>query len=175
MRGSPFGKETLVVTNLSIPENDHDLMQLVCEISERYFFAPFCHMCRYNNRLRTSGGRYLLKSHDLEFNLRYAKAYGMPELVATIKHELCHYHLHLSGRGYRHGDRDFMQLLQKVGGARYARPIQLRSRQTPRYEYVCTDCLQTYMRQRRIDTSQYVCGKCHGKLLLKKDHFVNEG
>ena len=29
----------------------------------------------------------------------------MEELIGIIKHELCHYHLHLEGKGYQHRDR----------------------------------------------------------------------
>ena len=40
----------------------------------------------------------------------------MEELIGIIKHELCHYHLHLEGKGYQHRDKDFKELLKKVGG-----------------------------------------------------------
>lgn len=42
-----------------------------------------------------------------------------------IKHELCHYHLHLRGMGYKHRDADFKTLLAQVGGVVIAGPYLL--------------------------------------------------
>ena len=47
----------------------------------------------------------------------------MEELIRIIKHELCHYHLHLEGKGYKHRDQDFKELLQKVGASRFCSPL----------------------------------------------------
>ena len=47
----------------------------------------------------------------------------MEELIGIIKHELCHYHLHIEGKGYQHRDRDFKQLLQKVDAPRFCSPL----------------------------------------------------
>ena len=38
----------------------------------------------------------------------------MDELISIIKHELCHYHLHQEGKGYKHRDQDFKDLLKKL-------------------------------------------------------------
>ncbi len=53
------------------------------------------HCAYFNKRLRTTGGRYLLKSHDIEINSKQYEHYGEDAVVKIILHELCHYHLHL--------------------------------------------------------------------------------
>jgi SprT-like protein len=149
---------------LRSPETDSDLLALVREVSLRDFGRPFRHKCRFNSRLRTSGGRYLLASHDLEFNPSIARVYGFEELLGVIRHELCHYHLHLMGQGYRHGDREFQELLAKVGGARYARAVQPPRLHARRHVYVCRGCGHIYRRARPVDTVRFVCGACRGRL-----------
>lgn len=137
-----------------------ELQALVEKVSRVYFHRPFRHQAVINRRLRTIGGRYLLASHNLEFNYRYLN--NREQLVGIIKHELCHYHLHLLHRGFRHRDRDFKVLLAQVGGLRYAPALP----RTFCYRYVCTKCGRVYLRQRRLNTRRYVCGRCHGRLEL---------
>ena len=48
---------------------------------------------------------------------------GEKELIGIIKHELCHYHLHLEGKGYQHQDQEFKKLLKKVGAPRFCTPL----------------------------------------------------
>lgn len=144
---------------------EQQLQALVEELSLRYFKRPFIHRAYFNRRLKTTGGRYLLMSHDIEINEKMLTEHGKATLIGTIKHELCHYHLHLTGQGYRHRDQDFKQLLHQVGGLRYA-PA---SSKNYRYTYCCQKCGQSYLRQRQIDIKRFVCSRCHGKLrLLKK-------
>lgn len=149
-----------------LPKTEKELYDLVVKISQEDFSRPFMHKCRFNSRLRTSGGRYLLESHDLEFNPRYMNLVGFEGLVGTIRHELCHYHLHLIGRGYRHGDQDFKQLLAKVGAPRYAQSTSLKRILPIRYEYMCKQCKRHYSRRRKLDLERYVCGICKSKLTL---------
>ena len=87
-------------------------------------------------------------------------------MIETIKHELCHYHLHIEKRGYRHQDRDFKELLAAVGGARYCPDTGLRRQVKTIYLYVCTACGQQYPRKRKTDVRKYGCGRCRGKLKL---------
>ncbi|WP_349409239.1 SprT family protein [Pseudalkalibacillus sp. SCS-8] len=145
-----------------------ELQKLVESISLEYFHRPFKHSASFNNRLRTTGGRYLLKSHNLEFNPKQLEVHGMESFIGIIKHELCHYHLHLLKKGYRHRDQDFKQLLQKVGGSRYCQMIPgQRREETIKYLYQCKVCGQTYPRKRKVNIKKYGCGKCRGKLILK--------
>lgn len=103
--------------------DEQEIQRLVEEVSLQYFERPFLHKAVFNNRLRTTGGRYLLKSHNIELNYRYYEVYGEEELVGIIKHELCHYHLHIAGRGYKHRDRDFRELLKKVDAPRFCKQM----------------------------------------------------
>ncbi|RFB28574.1 SprT family protein [Brevibacillus sp. VP] len=148
--------------------NDKELQKLVEEISVHDFAKPFRHNARFNSRLRTTGGRYLLRTHDLEFNPLHLQEHGEEELIGIIKHELCHYHLHLEGKGYRHRDQDFIQLLQQVGGARYCSRLNGQKIVLPyRYQLICTDCGFLYKRKKNINPARYVCGRCRGKLRIE--------
>lgn len=149
---------------------DTELQRLVEEISRTYFTVPFRHRASFNPRLRTTGGRYVLRTHNLEFNPKHYERFGMEELIGIIKHELCHYHLHLAGRGYKHKDADFKQLLRQVGGSRYCQSLEpsVRKRREPRYALTCKTCGMRYLRQRKMDVRKYVCGKCKGKLILEE-------
>ena len=98
-----------------------ELQQLVEKISIESFHLPFRHRAVFNARLRSTGGRYHLSDHHLDFNLKMFKEVDEKTKIGIIKHELCHYHLHLGNKGYRHQDADFKNLLKKkTGGIRYA-------------------------------------------------------
>ena len=145
-----------------------ELQQLVCDISMQYFQKPFQHDAYFNARLRTTGGRYLLSSHHIEINPISYEMFGRSELIGIIKHELCHYHLHLEGKGYQHRDRDFRNLLRKVGAPRHCSTIENSHVQKTIIEYECTKCHLLYRRKKRMNTDKYRCGKCLGKIQLKK-------
>lgn len=153
---------------------DKELTALVKELSDTVFGKPFRHEARFNARLRTTGGRYLLRSHDIEINPASYQEYGAEELIGIIKHELCHYHLHLEGKGYQHRDADFRQLLKETGSPRFCSLVQSKSRRKTvmRYVYACTECGTGYPRKIRMNTARYRCGKCAGPLQLVKERTV---
>ncbi|MBM7655682.1 SprT family protein [Neobacillus cucumis] len=149
-----------------------ELQFLVEKISVEFFGRPFKHTAVFNPRLRSTGGRYLLGTHNIEINKKYLEQLGETELIGIIKHELCHYHLHLEGKGYQHKDQDFKLLLKRVGAPRFCNQLPERKakRKVARILlYQCTDCQQTYQRKRSINTSRYVCGKCRGRLKKIKE------
>ena len=141
--------------------NEHELQQLTQEISRTSFHREFTHKITYNRRLRSSGGRYLLKTGNIEINPLVEQELGLEALIGVIKHELCHYHLHQTGGGYRHKDADFKRLLHQVGGSRFVERMK-----EPNFLYECTACHHRYPRMRKMNTNRYVCGKCRGKLIL---------
>lgn len=141
--------------------NEHELQQLTQEISRTSFHREFTHKITYNKRLRSSGGRYLLKTGNIEINPLVEQELGLEALIGVIKHELCHYHLHQTGGGYRHRDADFKRLLHQVGGSRFVERMK-----EPNFIYECVDCHHRYPRMRKMNTHRYVCGKCRGKLIL---------
>lgn len=144
--------------------SEKQLQLLVEDISLRFFGKPFLHRSYYNARLKTTGGRYHLGSHDIDFNPKVVEKYGLDELIGVIKHELCHYHLHLEKRGYQHKDKEFKQLLAQTGGSRYVQPLI--DKETSYHSYQCQSCGSMIRRKRRINVSRYVCGSCRGKLKL---------
>lgn len=146
---------------------DKELEELVKSISLKYFNKPFKHVAHFNHRLRTTGGRYHLKSHHLDFNPKILEVFGLSVFIDIIKHELCHYHLHLEDRGYRHRDADFRKLLDKVGGLRYTPSIELEEGILLRWTYKCEACKKIYHRKRKFDVQRFVCSHCHGKLRLE--------
>ena len=142
--------------------NDDQLQKLVEIVSLKYFSRPFRHRARFNYRLRSTGGRYYLRSHNLDFNPKMLTEFSKTNLVKVIIHELCHYHLCLAGYSGRHETREFRQLLKAVGGSRYAP----QPKKVQWLEYRCQDCHRIYWRRRRLNLNLYVCGICHGKLTL---------
>ncbi|EUJ30773.1 hypothetical protein MFLO_10264 [Listeria floridensis FSL S10-1187] len=146
-----------------------ELQALMEMVSERYFRKPFRHQARFNARLKTTGGRYLLASHDIEMNPHYLKVFGKVELIEIMKHELCHYHLHLEKRGYKHRDADFRKLLEEVGAPRFCKPLEAAVRL---HEYTCEDCSTHFMRKRRMNPDRYRCGKCGGRIRYRRQREV---
>ncbi|MBM1153119.1 SprT family protein [Enterococcus durans] len=150
-----------------------ELQQLVEKISIESFHLPFRHRAVFNARLRSTGGRYHLSDHHLDFNLKMFKEVDEKTKIGIIKHELCHYHLHLRNKGYRHQDADFKNLLKKTGGIRYAPRVS--TNQVKKIEcYECQNCSALIYRKRKINTERYICGKCHGKLVWKETKNVSE-
>lgn len=136
------------------------LQLYVTQISNQYFNQPFDHVARFNKRLRTTGGRYLLRTHNLEFN---PKMVHLIEFEGIVKHELVHYHLHLQQKGFQHKDATFKALLNEVDGLRYS-PRLVQSQQHV-WHYQCENKHQI-MRRRRFFENNYRCGKCGGKIVF---------
>jgi SprT-like protein len=146
-----------------------ELQEMVERISTRFFHREFLHQARFNPRLRTTGGRYLLFTHDIELNPKQLDWHGTEEFVRIIKHELCHYHLHLQGKGYKHSDPEFKALLNDVGGSKHCKLIPgTKNKESVKHCYECRKCGQRYYRKRRINTGRYACGICKGKLRKKR-------
>lgn len=148
--------------------DDIQLQKLVEEISMQSFGIPFKHQATFNKRLRTTGGRYLLQSGNIEINKKYFDVHGEKELIGIIKHELCHYHLHQNKKGYQHKDQDFKNLAKSVGTPRYCTPLpesEVRKQPTMYHCYRCSKCRFLYKRKKRVNTNRYVCGKCGGRLI----------
>lgn len=145
--------------------NQAELQALVEKTSRDFFGLPFQHEAVFNSRLRTTGGRYHLKSHNLDFNPRILEAFGVEEFLGVIKHELCHYHLHLSDGGFQHKDKEFKQLLAAVGGSRFVKSLSEPQAVKKKLFYQCQGCSQVIYRQRKVNTQRYVCGQCRGKLV----------
>lgn len=152
--------------NSSASLNQKELQKLVESISLAFFARPFTHQVKINRRFKTTGGRYHLDDHHLEINAHFLSERYRAELIGIIKHELCHYHLHLAHRGYRHCDQDFKDLLKEVGGSRYAPDIGLRRKRKFHYLYRCQSCGQIYPRTKRLNLERYRCGRCYGQLIL---------
>ncbi|WP_091742036.1 SprT family protein [Marininema mesophilum] len=146
------------------------LQRWVETISLRDFGKPFRHHAQFNSRLRTTGGRYFLSDHRIEISPRHLQILGREIMDRIIRHELCHYHLHIEGKGYHHRDADFKDLLARVGGLRHTPPLPgIKSkRKGARYVLTCQNCGQEAFRQRKMDPNRYRCGACHGPLSLRE-------
>jgi SprT-like protein len=149
--------------------DNQQLQAWVEKISLQSFGRPFLHKATFNSRLTSTGGRYFTKSHHIDISSKQYELFGEAEVEKIIKHELCHYHLHLLKKGYQHRDRDFKQLLKQVGGTRFCQTVKPQKRTQPhRYRLLCTKCGMAYLRKRRMDPSRYACGRCKGKLVLQE-------
>ena len=74
--------------------NNIELQRLTEQLAIDYFGVEFKHKAYFNHRLRTTGGRYLLRSHHIEINPKQLENFGEQAIIDIIKHELCHYFLH---------------------------------------------------------------------------------
>ncbi|WP_164214640.1 SprT family protein [Virgibacillus sp. YIM 98842] len=147
--------------------NEKALYKIVNDLSWEFFHKPFIHQVKFNSRLRTTGGRYLPHKKTIELNPKYYMEADENEFIGIIKHELCHYHLHIEGKGYKHGDADFKFLLKKTGSPRYCKPLPS-NQLMYKHEYKCKKCGFIYRRIRKVNTKKYGCGKCHGKLAYQE-------
>lgn len=145
------------------PMSEKDLYQLVNHLSLTFFHKPFIDKVQFNSRLRTTGGRYIPGKRIIELNPKYLIEFEKNEFIGIIKHELCHYHLHIEGKGFQHRDKDFKALLAKTGSPRHCKQLPS-EQQRYRYQYECKACKEIYKRKRKVDISKYRCGKCKGKL-----------
>lgn len=147
--------------------NHDELYKLVNQLSLDFFNKTFKHEVMFNKRLRTTGGRYLPHKKVIELNPKYLVELGLQELIGIIKHELCHYHLHIEGKGYKHGDQEFKSLLKETGSPRYCRPLPSNLKKY-KYTYICQTCHYAYRRMRKVAVKQYRCGKCKGHIELQQ-------
>lgn len=147
--------------------DEENLLKFVQEISTKYFQKSFEDEVCFNKRLRTTGGRYIPKLRRIELNPKYFLESDEEEFIGIIKHELCHYHLHIEGKGYKHRDNEFRELLKKTGSPRFCTPLT----SEPKYKYIykCKDCKFLYRRKRRVNTKKFRCGRCKGKLELSEE------
>ena len=111
---------------------NEELQQYVEQLSLDVFALPFRHIAFFNDRLRTTGGRYFLTDHHLDFNRSYLADRHI--FRGIVIHELCHYHLHLRGMGHRHQDQDFKEWLQRYGGLRYSPRLEETEKKNHLYE-----------------------------------------
>lgn len=147
------------------------LQQLVEQLSLEKFRRPFMHKAYFNKRLKSTGGRYLLATHNIELNYKLYEHFGEQELIGIILHELCHYHLHIQGLGYKHRDKDFRDLLKAVGAPRFCSSLPTEKKRVGAiHTYQCTSCSLLYKRKRRFNVNKYRCGKCRGKLRIIVDN-----
>ncbi|WP_026908563.1 SprT family protein [Paucisalibacillus globulus] len=144
--------------------SEKELFHLVNNLSIEYFGKPYIDEVKFNSRLRTTGGRYLPSKRLIELNPKYYFESDESEFIGIIKHELCHYHLHIEGKGYKHGDRDFKSLLQLTGSPRHCKPLSSNENRK-KHQYICDKCNHLYNRERRVDVKRYRCGICRGKLV----------
>lgn len=147
---------------------DKELTILIKRISTEYFHKTFDNVAQFNSRLRTTGGRFHLEDGHIDINPKILEKYDEEMLIGVIKHELVHYHLYYSGGKHDHGSKAFKDLLKKVGGLRYAPELTPKRKRTYKI-YQCSRCGLEYKRIKKINTRQFVCGKCRGKLVFIKE------
>ena len=103
-----------------------NLTNYVKRVSLEDFGWEFRHQAYWNKRLRTTGGRFFPKDGHLDFNPKIYETFGLETFRKIVRHELVHYHLYYQGKGYRHGDRDFKDLLKQLTVCATLHPCQTR-------------------------------------------------
>lgn len=141
------------------------LQKRVEKLSLEKFNKAFTHTATFNKRLRTTGGRYHLGSHNLDFNPKVLDVHGQEVFEGIILHELCHYHLHLDKKGYQHKDKAFKELLKEVNGLRFT-PALTSHKAKAVWQYQCKGCQLIIKRQRRFNVKKFCCSKCSGRFRL---------
>ncbi|MBW9235681.1 hypothetical protein JQK62_26520, partial [Leptospira santarosai] len=63
-------------------------------------------------------------------------------LKASFRHELCHYHLHIEGKGYKHRDKEFKDLLKVTKSPRFCANLGSvkRKKKETQHVYACISC-----------------------------------
>ena len=130
-----------------------NLTNYVRQVSLEDFGWEFRHQAFWNKRLRTTGGRFFPKDGHLDFNPKIYETFGLETFRKIVRHELVHYHLYYQAKGYRHGDRDFKDLLKQVDGLRYAPSL---SDSQTFLIYKCLSCGTLIRRRRRVDIKNTV-------------------
>lgn len=97
-----------------------NLTDFVKAVSQEDFGKSFNHVAVWNTKLRSSGGHFFPADGHLDFNPKIYDTFGLDVFRKIVRHELCHYHLYFAGKGYKHADADFKDLLKAVDGLRYA-------------------------------------------------------
>ncbi|UFT99832.1 SprT family protein [Radiobacillus kanasensis] len=149
---------------MRMPLTQGELEKLVHALSMEFFHKPFIDEVSFNARLRTTGGRYIPSKRKIELNPKYLTEIGREEFEGIIKHELCHYHLHIEGKGYKHRDPEFRQLLKETKSPRFCGALPSIEESRVKHHYECVRCKQVYNRSRQVNIKKYRCGKCRGKL-----------
>jgi|SRR5690625_843753 len=150
---------------------DRELRQLTKKLSKKHFQKPFHHTVKFNNRLRTTGGRYIPVTKTIEINPKYLQEMGLTETIGIIKHELCHYHLHITGKAFQENDLEFINLLKKTNSPAYCRPLPSSLK---RYIYQCSHCNLIYKRKRRVNVKKYKCGNCFKEIQFVEIIYVDQ-
>ncbi|WP_027964896.1 SprT family protein [Halalkalibacillus halophilus] len=146
-----------------------ELQQITEQISQNDFNRPFNDRIIFNPRLRTTGGRYIPTRRIIEINKKYYTELGRDELVGIIKHELCHYHLHIEGKPFHHRSAEFKKLLSQTNAPRFCERLPSEASQSTLI-YQCGQCGMKYNRKRKLNTERYRCGKCRGEIFfIEKD------
>ena len=97
----------------------------------------------------------MLSNHSIEINPLVLEVHGTEELVGVIKHELCHYHLHIEGRGYRHRDADFRKFAKAhIFPEVLQAPFERKQKLDSMCVYECLSCKLLYNRRRRMDVTE---------------------
>lgn len=143
---------------------NEELLNLTKQWSLQAFQRPFSHQIFFNRRLKTTGGRYHLNDHHIDINPLMYEEYDLATLKGVVLHELCHYHLHLTGQDCHHTP-EFIALLNQVGGLRYA-PKTSQSKSVFKWSYQCLGCGAKVARKRRFNVHRYVCRRCGGRFKL---------
>src|SRR5699024_7480135 len=68
--------------------NEEKVFELTNSVSTQFLNKPLKHTIMYNDRLRTTGGRYIPCKKRIAMNPNYVVEMGYEEVVGIIKHDL---------------------------------------------------------------------------------------
>ena len=113
---------------------------------------------RWNPSLRTVAGRYLGRANLIELNPHYCRAFGLPEVIATVRHEVCHIGLR-AGSALKHNTDLFARRLARISAPNHCLPLKSKIRRSRvRYAYRCPACAKTVTYRREV--KDLACRDC---------------
>ncbi len=103
-------------------------------------------------------GRYLGRANVIELNPHYCRAFGLPEIVATVRHEVCHIGLR-PGSALQHNTDLFARRLQRIQAPNHCLPLKSKMRRSRvRYSYRCPACAKVVVYRREV--RELACRDC---------------
>ncbi|WCN36334.1 SprT-like domain-containing protein [Aneurinibacillus uraniidurans] len=129
-----------LVTRQTIDTSDHkELAQIGNQLSLTYYGRPCKIPIEWDKSLKNAAGYFMFdpRAHKplriIQSMWQYNQ-FGARHVIATLKHELAHYHLFIEGKPFRDEDAAFKEECRRIGAPLYALAMQ------EGYETHCSVC-----------------------------------
>ncbi len=139
----------------TIDTNDNkELDRIGNQLSLMYYGRPCKVPIQWDKSLKNAAGYFAFDKHAhkplrIVQSLWQYNQFGAGHVIGTLKHELAHYHLFISGRPFRDEDAAFQEECRRIGAPLYALAMQ------EGFETSCASCgaftgLEKKLRKKQI-------------------------